>query len=401
MDANIAQRALPTFMVQAILAALLPTLYVLSQIFLPLKGWYDQYSYIVGRDFSNFWMAGRLAVTGRSQVIYDLDAYARAMQQVFSPDHPFMNFSYPPYALPLVAPLGYLPYSVALAGWIGASLVALYYAANAGQSAKGNMHWYGLLLLAPCVLFTLSIAQATLLAAFLFVGGLRLTKSRPWLAGVLLGILAIKPHLGLLVAPVLLVRREWQTIFAASGTVIALAVLSVLLFGTGVWHDYVAVTIPYQRKVLEQPFGFVWILMVAPYAWFMQWGASVQVAYALHACVALTVAVGTLWWAEKALPADQNLSIAILALGTMMISPYGLVYDLVIPLAALFAYLLHSGLERSRRIEISLALFAALPVILIWLNLQGVYIGLPILFLAFLALIELVPRSELKVRRVP
>ena len=247
--------------------------------------------------------------------------------------------------------------------------------------------WWALLLVSPCVLFALSIAQATCLLALLFIGCLRLAPTRPWAAGLLLGVLSIKPHLCVLIGLVLIVRRQWPVLIAAAGTVLTLAGLSVALFGTGPWLDYVVHTIPYQRLVLEQPFGFVWALMVSPYAWFMQCGAPVGLAALLHMIVAAAIAAVALIASEIARRRrDDDLAIAILALGTVLITPYSLIYDLVIPTAAMFGYLAHTRAAPSRRVTITLALFWAAPMAIMVLAERALPAALPLMLAAFAAL---------------
>ena len=374
--------------------AVIPSLIVMAKIFLPLDGWYDRFHYVVGRDFSNFWMAGHLAVTDRAGLIYDLDAYWQAMRFAFSPQQPEMNFSYPPHALPLLLPLGMMPFGVALAVWLAAGVAAVHFAAFGRSEIENSKTWTMLLLLSPCVLFTFSIAQATCLLAFLFVTGLRLVKTRPWLSGLLLGLLSIKPHLGLLIGAWLLMGREWKVIAAALATALALSAMSVILFGTGPWTDYLAHTVPYQASVLRVPYGFVWALMVSPYAWFSQIGVSAGVATVLHAATALALAIASLVCATTARGNNEDLAIAILALGSVLITPYSLIYDLVIPVAALFGFLAKARIAASRWPSYALAAFWAAPIALMALNERHVPLSLPVTLAAFAATCGLAVRRR-------
>ena len=67
------------------------------------------------------------------------------------------------------------------------------------------------------------------------IGGLRLAATRPILSGVLFGLLAFKPQLGVLVPIALVAAGLWRTIAAAVATVLVCIVASSLAYGVGLW----------------------------------------------------------------------------------------------------------------------------------------------------------------------
>jgi hypothetical protein len=364
------------------LLALGPSLGICVSLLWPVDGWYDEAGYIAGRDFANFWMAARLAAEGRLGELYDLAAYHAALRDMLAPGEPFMNFSYMPNALPLVRPLGELPYGAALALWQGAGLLAFSAAATGSLWPLGSAR-AALVLLSPVVILVLGLAQATFFLALLFVGAFRLLPRRPGLAGVLLGLLTVKPHLGILLPVVLLLGREWRAMAFAALTALVLVALSLAAYGLEPWQTYFANTVPYQARVLSEPFGFVWTLMISPYAFLCQLGAAPSPALIAHGVMALAVAGAAILAISAARTVSEKATVA--ALAAVLLAPYSLAYDLAIPAAALIWHLAERPRALSTAEAIALPVFWALPVVLMPLNALGLPVMPPVLALLFAA----------------
>jgi hypothetical protein len=367
--------------------ALVPSLAVAWSIFWPIVNGVDRYGYVVGRDFANFWFAGQLAAQGRLAELYDLFAYHAALKAALAPTEPFMNFSYLPNVLPLLLPLSLLPYAVALTLWCTLGLVAFVLAVTGFPVAPGRRHLVPMLLLSPIVILVTCFAQSSLLLAALFVGAFRLLPSRPRLAGVLIGLLSFKPHIAILLPLVLAVRSEWAAMAAAAATAAGLALLSVLLFGTAPWHDYVAYTLPYQARLLAEPGGFVWTMMISPYAFLCQLGVPPALALKAHAVLAVAVAGAAL--AVVRVTRASALTAAVVGFAAVLIPPYALAYDLAIPAAGLMWWL--SEDKRPLRLwELALVgAFWVLPFVLMALNVLHVPVMPPIIVALFWWLVAL------------
>jgi hypothetical protein len=143
--------------------------------------------------------------------------------------------------------------------------------------------------------------------------------------------------LGLLLPLVLVARGAWTAILAAGLTVAGLVVVSLLLFGSAPWLDYWANTLPYQQRVMLEPYGFVWTLMAAPFAFAYKIGLDVPTALKLHVVLTIFIVGPTLLAVRHC--TDWPLTIAIVALASVLATPYALNYDLAIPAAALLFYL--------------------------------------------------------------
>ena len=74
---------------------------------------YDPIGYLVGRDFANTWLGGRLALTGDPGAHFSFLAYNAALKEAFGPDYPTHIWSYPPHFLLLTWVWGLMPYMLA------------------------------------------------------------------------------------------------------------------------------------------------------------------------------------------------------------------------------------------------------------------------------------------------
>ena len=210
---------------------------------------------------------------------------------------------------------------------------------------------------------------------------MHLLDRRPWLAGVLIGLLAYKPQFGVLIPVALLAGGRWSTIGAAIATVAALLAVSLAMLGSGVWHAFADSTTFTQTVVLEQG-GTGWEKIQSIFSAVRMWGGNVQTAYAMQTALALMLAasLARLWQSDAAL----ELKAAALATGSLLATPYVLDYDLVV-LAVAIAFFARHGLNNGfRDFEIS-ALAAAWIVPLLSRGIDGVT-GIPLGLLALLAL---------------
>lgn len=298
------------------------------------RGGVDPSGKPLGTDFLCFWSASRLLLEGApASAVYDTARLGAAEAARF-PGAGVTAFPYPPSFLLICLPLGLLPYLAALAAWLGATGVAYWRVARAWL---GETKGLALPVLAfPAVLINAGHGQNGFLTTALFGGGALMLRRRPWIGGLCLGLLAFKPHLGLLIPIALLASRNWRAFAGAAAAVLGLVAASALAFGPDVWRAYPD-ALSAMRLNVEQG-------LLAPeklqtlFAALRLWGAPLAVAYAAQAVLALAaaVAVGTFAWRRPDSPALGPVLIA----ATLIASPYLFDYDLVlaaIPLAWLLA----------------------------------------------------------------
>jgi Glycosyltransferase family 87 len=342
-------------------------------------GLIDRNSKPIGTDFSNVYAAGTLIWQGRPAQAYEPARQHAAEKAVFGGrEVPFYGWHYPPFFFLIAFLVASVPYAWGLSIWLVASLAA-YLAAMRAILPRPETVLVALAF--PAVFVNIGHGQNGFLTAALLGGALHLLDRRPWLAGVLIGLLAYKPQFGVLIPVALLAGGRWNTIGAAAATVAALAAISFVTLGSSVWHAFADSMTFTQTVVLEQG-DTGWEKIQSIFSAARMWGAGVPTAYAIQIALGLTLAASLAWlWQSDA---AFELKAAALATGSLLATPYVLDYDLVV-LAVAIAFFARHGLSRGfRRFEISL-LAAAWIVPLLSRVIAGVT-GIPLGLLVVLAL---------------
>jgi hypothetical protein len=210
--------------------------------------------------------------------------------------------------------------------------------------------------------------------------GLSAMVSRPFLGGAILGLLVIKPQLGLLLPLALLAGREWKAIGGAAASVLIVLAAAALAFGLPTYQAFLGILPKYQAFLHQE--RWPWNEMASTFAALRHIGIPEQAALLVHCVVALGVAAFT-WraWAQK-----SEFRFEILAAGTLLIPPYLFTYDsllMAIPLGSL----VRSG--RARQLTLVWAL-CLLPIF----GLAGLYSGpntIPLAALCCLAFFRSTP----------
>lgn len=292
-----------------------------------------------GSDFVSYWTAGREALAGNPLVPYDRALFEPAQAALF-PSSGYFAFYYPPHYLAYMASFGLLPYHAALIAWTGTTFIFALWAL--WRIAGGGWRTALLALAFPAAFLTVAHGQNAFLSAALFGAALWLLPHRPVLAGIAFGLLTFKPQLGLLVPLALLAAGQWRAIGAAGLTLAALVAASAGLFGIAAWQAFLAQGETAMRTLT---FGWVgWQKMVSIYAALRLAGLGDGAAMAVHAAVALAVAVITVRaWLPASRLAHGTRSALVLT-GALIATPFGLSYDLFI-LAPALAFMARRGLD--------------------------------------------------------
>ncbi len=289
-------------------------------------------------DFVHLWVGGHLAAAGGGPALYDPAAQRRALdaalggstpERLWAPRNDALGaFFYPPPAALAYAPLGALPLRTA------GLLHALLHAAGAAAAGLLLARWAGLrasagallVLACPAAFFGHVLGQNGVWALLLIAAGLRLhQRGRPLLGGLLLGLLAAKPHWLVLLAPAALALRSGRLAAGVAAGAAGAALLSLLLLGPAPWRDWAA-----QLGALAQ-------LSAAE-------GAPIRLLYGLPSAAlragapAWAPAAGLLPWAlawawAAARPGPASAAGAVLLAG--LASPHLHPYDVVVALPAL------------------------------------------------------------------
>jgi hypothetical protein len=326
----------------------------------------------VGRDFLNTWMGGRAALSGGPAAWFDWDVYQQAVHQILGPasDHDFRSYfwSYPPHVLLLIWPFGLMPYLLGYGVWCVVGLAAFVAVARAGGVERSNLLFVAL---APAVAVNIFFGQNGFVTATLLVGGLICLDRRPILAGILFGILTIKPQLGLLLPVVLVMTGRWRTIAAAAATVAAMVAATAAIYGGGIWTEFLTKVGSQQVWLLNHASGLV--LSQIPSALYAgrRLGLPLEIGWAVQ-IVETALAVAAVVW-TFARRRDPVLSTALLVTAAFMVTPYSFNYDMVV-----FGWTLALLRQRSDNTALDHALILAMWALPVVMMVFGIVLHLPI-----------------------
>jgi hypothetical protein len=313
------QRRLRDYSTMLIVAYTVVTLWALTG-----HGINDPAGRPVGTDFLSFWTVSSALHHDQTGAIYAPDRLA-LLERAADPgsDDNFYAWAYPPIALLLVYPLALLPYLWSLALWLVLGL-GLYLSVLWRIIPRPLTLWAGLAF--PPVFVTAGHGQNGLLSAGLLGSALLLLPTRPWLSGMLIGLLGYKPQLGLLIPFALAAGGHWRTMAAAALTVLGLSAATLALFGAAPWVDFLA-SLSFARAMLEQ--GLVpYYKLQSVFATARLLGGSIGLAYALQGLVTAGAAALTVWaWRQ---PVDQDLKNAALMTAGLLATPFMLDYDMAL-----------------------------------------------------------------------
>ncbi|MDE2135652.1 MAG: DUF2029 domain-containing protein [Alphaproteobacteria bacterium] len=285
---------------------------------------YDVGGYVVGEDFVNTWMSGRAALTGNPGPWLDPHVYNAAVRHVFGAGFPEQNWSYPPHILLFTWVLGLLPYVPACAAWNVAGLALYFVVVMKGERRFDRLLFFSL---APAVVSNVLVGQNGFVTAALMIGGLKHTGKRPILAGVLFGLLTLKPQIGLLVPAMLCVTRQWRCIFAAATTTLVLVVSTSVIFGNDVWDAYIHFALPAQNHILQEDKSQFIAYMPTAFMNMRLIGLPLGLAWIVQALVSAAALAAVIWTFRQR--RDPALSSALFITASLVATPYMFPYDTV------------------------------------------------------------------------
>ena len=288
------------------------------------KPWVDGTHFVFGRDFLNTWMGARSVFHGGPAVLFDARTYNAALRDMLGTAYPEHFWSYPPHVLLFIWPFGLMPYLPAYIAWCAIG-IALYLLACSSAIQRRRMLF---LAAAPGVTVCIFFGQNGFYSAALLIGGLLCLDRRPVLAGILFGILTIKPQLGLLVPVVLLLERRWVTIMSAVATTAVLFAATTMLFGWNAWVEFWQKVIPQQEWLTAHGGGLLFEMVSSVFYAGRLLHLPLAFDWALQGIVSALALAAVAWtyWRRR----DPAYSLALFVTATFLVTPYILNYDMVI-----------------------------------------------------------------------
>ncbi|MEI9923573.1 MAG: glycosyltransferase family 87 protein [Bradyrhizobium sp.] len=186
----------------------------------------------------------------------------------------------------------------------------------------------------PFVGANLICGQTGTLVTVFVLGAAYFSPKRPVLAGICIGLLAVKPQMGLLMPFALIASGQWRVVAAAATTILSMLVLSTIWLGAAIWTDYLRMSLLF-GQFIGSGYEGVRPLALGPYVSLQAAGVPAVLASFVQVAVSVAVVTAIIWAfrGEKAnrgeLGKDGRLDLrwGLLAAGTLLTTPYSLSYD--------------------------------------------------------------------------
>jgi hypothetical protein len=341
----------------------------------------------LGTDFISFWTASRLALDGQPALAYDPPVHLAEQRALFpslASQTTYAAFFYPPTFLLLCLPFALLPYLVALIIWLGAGFSALFICLRRLLPES----WAILPIVAfPGMVTNVENGQNGFLSAACLGAGMVLTRHRPFVAGICLGVLVFKPHLMLEIPVALLAARRWAVIAGAVTSASALVGLSVLVLGIDAWRAFLEIA-PAARTTLEQGQLFSQGLVQSAFGAVRILHGDITLAYLIQSIISILATVVLARSARRQPGAYPEGALLIAA--TMLGTPYLVDYDLAC-LALPIAWVMREALRTEWLPWEKTVLLAAYTLPLV-ARILAIWVGVPIAPLVLTALLVAVAR---------
>ncbi|MET4389721.1 hypothetical protein ABIB73_005495 [Bradyrhizobium sp. F1.4.3] len=274
-------------------------------------------------DFAAFHIVAQRIWLGDLDLTYQFSSFTKMQLAAAGGTTGLMPWTYPPQFDLLLAPLAFLPgwaaYFLFTAITLAAYLMTL-------RAIAGNNFALLLVILFPAIAITIGGGQNGLLTGALIGLVCINAERRPALAGIALGVMVIKPHLAIAAGIYMLLTRRWPAVLTAAAVVVASSLVCTLLFGPQIWIAWLG-GIREATGYLEEG-RYQLFRMISAYAALYNaglpaagafWGQMVMAGLALVA-VALAVVRGP----------SPRFALGVVAVASVMISPYAYDYDLPI-----------------------------------------------------------------------
>lgn len=339
---------------------------------------------LADKDFANYWVAAHLAADGKvADVFGPQSRYFAHMLTAMGPELPSHNWSYPPHYLLLMMPLALVGYKMGMVLFLAATGTVFFTGLTAFMGRRDTL---ALLAVSPFVVLNAWVVQNGFLTSGLILWFLALRDKRPVLAGICLGLMTIKPQLGLLLLALPLIERRWLLLLSAALSMLALMIASILAFGIAAWVGFVHDILPYQGHVMTHLEGTFLTMVPSLYAGARMLGCDGPASLLIHMAIAVPVFILTLICIV--MRPLRRVPDMILPTAIFLVIPYTLNYDLGVLGAAIALFIRQE--EGAGRVialpqQLILALAMLLPLVMLVVGKSGVNIA-PVVLLSVLAL---------------
>lgn len=314
-----------------------------------------------GRDYVVFWATAQ-------QLVHHANPYDPvAMNKIeraagLAPGYGTMYMRNPPWALPLVLPLGFVGLRLGALIWSSVLLACLLVSAWLIRGMYGSpdnrTHWLAISFSPALLCFFMG--QTSLFSLLGLVLFLRLHRGHPFMAGSALWLCALKPHLFLPIGAVLLIwviASKRYKIAAGAGAAFFVSWGVTLLLEPSAWRDY-----SNMMRAPEVARQFIPCLSDAMRLWFYPQTVWLQYLPSVLACAW----AAAYFWSRRS-NWDWMRDGSILMLVSLIVAPYCWIYDQALAIPAL---LQGAYSTRSRPMLTALAIASSLVMIAVMCNIK-------------------------------
>ena len=188
-------------------------------------------------DFYVYYLAAQLGRVHGWAAIYDPVVFLPPVTAAVGKPLPYLN---PPELAWLVTPLSFLPYSLAAWIWTGllaAAFMLVFILVAPGRGLIRLIHGASAAALLPVFVGVLFGQVSLVVVAAVALSWWLLSRGRPWLAGLALSVLILKPQIAFLVPPALLLAGYGRVALAWLAVSVPLAIVTLLATGTTVFDE--------------------------------------------------------------------------------------------------------------------------------------------------------------------
>lgn len=299
--------------------------YLIFYAFMTLSGTglSDREGLPIGHDFSHYWTASALALSGEAAAVYDYSRLETARTKVFGQPKFGLPWLYPPTYLLMILPIALMPYLVSLAVCLLVTLGGYLWVIH---RIAPHPLTVCLTLAFPGTFQNLIFGQNGFLSAILLGGGLLLLDLFPLTGGFILGLFTYKIHFALLIPVALIAGRRWRALAAMVISALGLALTSFIVLGSEVWMAFLR-NIPFTLNLMQSP-TLHWHNRPTVFSALMLSGAGLSAARIVQLIVMIGVMAAVAWVWFRGAQASTRFS--VLVLGILLFPPYAAVYDLAL-----------------------------------------------------------------------
>ena len=284
-------------------------------------------------DYTVFWTGARVAATA-PQDLFNEGAMRAAQFPLTGGDRGPRPWVSPPSFLLWLTPFAHLPFWTSFLVWIGVGLAAFL---AATWRLTRSVWATALAPILPSLAVSLLSGQSSLVTGSLTLAAVTWLRTRPLLAGALLGLAAtIKPQV-MVMAPVALIAGRQVRALAAAVAAGGLVGLASLALGPRLWIDWASSLRDFLALVDAMNLQ---AQAITPRGLAAQLGLSPPFDLLLTGMGALIGAA--LVWRTFRMRQDRVLQLAALTLGALLATPYAMPYEAAVAAPACLLILMRA-----------------------------------------------------------